>query len=94
MEGENKPKERERVLFVCYYESSKKVITRAFIHSMEELSGILAAFHRYYHSRGIITDDYDEWAKDVSFCREALWEPPSWRQRLFNCCARQKIKNE
>lgn len=89
MEGENKPKERERFLFVCYYESSKTVITRAFIHSMEELSGILAAYHRFYHATGEIKEDYETWAEDVAFCREAVWEPPSWRKRLFSCCARK-----
>ncbi len=91
---ENKQQERPRVMFVCYYESTGEIITRAFVHSMEELGGLLAAFHRYYHARGTITEDFEKWSEDVVFEQEKLWQPRSFWQKCFGCCARKKIKHE
>jgi len=76
-------------MFVCYYDSTKEIITRCFVHSMEELGGVLFAFHRYYYESGAITEDFEKWSEDVVFEQEKTWEPPSFWRRLFNCCARK-----
>lgn len=83
---------RPRYMMVCFHDSTKEIITRAFVHSMDELLGLLVEYHRYYWLQGKITQPWDEWKLDIAFDREENWNPVSWWRKWFCCCAREKIK--
>lgn len=60
---------QERFMAVCTIHGT--VITRALVHSMEELDTILRTYHEYYFKRKFIPDDFETWKQHIIFTRES-----------------------
>jgi hypothetical protein len=47
------------------------VITRALMHSMEELDAILRTYYEYYFKRKFIAEDFETWKQHIVSTKES-----------------------